>query len=206
MPLTYGKRKRVSAIFKKYSGTKKARTIPYIPKTFFEHKTHLIGAGVGPTTAGTVISMVDIVAGTGRDQRTGNRVTFENCEMRIQAKVNTASDQDQLVRFLIVQDTQTVNSTIPTTNQILQSTVLSGEQLNDKNRFKTLFDKTFALSEVSHTSEFLYYKLPMKITTEWVANTGPQHSKNAIFCLFISDKAASPPSIDYNFRMNFIDW
>lgn len=204
--LTYGKRKRASAIFKKYSGTKKAKTVPYVPRSFFEHKTHIIGAGVGPTTAGTVISMVDIVAGSGRDQRTGNRVTFDSCEIRMSAAVNTAGANEQLCRFVIVQDLQTVNSTIPTTNQIVNSDVRSGESLNDKGRFKVLFDKSFQLSKLSLTSEFLYYKVPMKITTEWVANTGPQHSKNGIFCLFISNVAASAPSMDYNFRMNYIDW
>lgn len=205
--LTYGKRKRVNTIFKKYT-SKKARVtkaIPYVPKTWFEAKTHIVGAGATCSTAGTVVSLVDIVGGSGRDQRTGNRVTFNSIEMRVQARVNTASSQDQLVRFCIVQDLQTVNSTIPSANQIVESNYLSGESLNNRGRFKVLFDKTFQLSEISKTSEFMYYNLPVNITTEWVANTGPQHSKNGIFCLFIGD-AATPGFLDYNFRMNYMDW
>jgi len=202
----YGKRKRVSNIVKKYQ-SKKAKPIPYVPKSWFEAKTHIIGAGVAPGGAGAVISLVNIDGGSGRDQRTGNRVTFNNIEMRATARSNAAgANQNQLIRMLIVKDLQTVNSTIPSVSQILQSDVRSGFSLNDRGRFQVMFDKSFQLSQTSQTSEFLYYKLPVTCTTEWVANTGPQHSKNAIFCLFISDLTTNGPSLDYNIRMNYMDW
>lgn len=202
----YGKRKRASDIVKKY--TKKPRvtkSVPYIPKSWFEKKTHIVGGGVGPTIAGSVISLVDIVGGSGRDQRTGNRVSFNSIEMRVQVKANAGGANDQLGRFVIVQDLQTVNSTIPSASQIVESNYLSGESLNNRGRFKVLFDKTFQLSKISKNSDFLYYELPISVTTEWVANTGPQHSKNGIFCLFIGD-VATAMSMDYNFRMNYMDW
>lgn len=202
----YGKRKRASDIVKKYSKKPRiTKSVPYVPKSWFEKKTHIVGAALAPSVTGSVVSLVDIVGGSGRDQRTGNRVSFNGIEIRVQAKVNHAGPFDQLARFVIVQDLQTVNSTIPSANQIIESNYLSGESLNNRGRFKVLFDKSFQLSRITQSSEFLYYNLPISVTTEWVANTGPQHSKNGIFCVFMGD-VASGATLDYNFRMNYMDW
>lgn len=202
---TYAKRKRVTSIFKKYS-TKKAKSSYLPPMRYFEQKTKVFGAGTLVATTGNIIPLDLIAAGVGRDDRQGNKVTFNSFDCKFKITANAAGAASVLVRMMIVVDTQQVIATSPTLSQILESDVISGEGLDRRGRFKVLFDRTVICNLSGDNSKYVAKNVKCNVVTEWNNNTAGGNMKNGVTMLLLSDQAANTPTVAYNVRSNFTDW
>lgn len=203
MAITYGKRKRASAIFKKYT-SKKAKMSA--PMRYFEQKSNIFGAGVATTTTGSVVRLVDLAAGTGRDERQGNKVTYNSMDIKYKWVANTGGASSQLCRVLIFCDLQQSLASTPTIANVLETDILSGLALDRRDRFKVLYDKTLYTTLTGENSRYIEASPKFNITSEWASAASTNIAKNGIYMILLSDSAASGPSISYNIRMNFTDW
>jgi len=201
------KRKRVSAIVKKYAKAKSATgksTIIYSP--YVEKKISIVTAASTFATlaGGSVISLCDIAGGTGRDQRQGNRVTFTGMEIFWTHNCDLVSVNGG-ARILIVQDLRTTG-TLPAaaagaTGILNAADFRAGLNLDTSERFIILYDKFLG-------NNGLYFDrkvVDMKVTTLYKSATAGEYIKNGIYALIFPTFSSASYSVNYNIRMHFAD-
>ena len=104
---------------------------------------------------GTVVpTLNDINQGTGERERIGRKVTIKQIHLRFGATLLQALDQtgpnpSALCRCMVILDTQ-CNGTLIGAGSVLQTLdYLSFNRLDNKDRYKILWDKRFALNTLS---------------------------------------------------------
>ncbi len=113
-----------------------------------QHNFDVTDAVVG---SGMIVQahIMDIPQGVTSTQRIGQQVTIRNIGFRFSIKLpstSTLSSSSDNVRVMFVQDKQ-ANGALPANTDVLfQDDMLSFNNLNNKHRFRTLFDRVYTLS------------------------------------------------------------
>ncbi len=118
---------------------------------------------------------------------------------------------DTVVRLLLVLDRQT-NQAIYMTSDLLLDTALiesliSPYNLDNKSRFKVLWDRTFTLSQNSKTvTAFKFYK-KLDLLLRFDGNTPSiaDLTQNSLSLVRISNENDNPPQFDLITRVRFVD-
>jgi len=111
-------------------------------------------AATATTTAGTVTLLNGIAQGTDISNRIGRKFCLKSSLLRLAVYPNSATtlQQGDIVRVMLLYDAQP-NGVIATVADVLDGfTWESGMNLNNRDRFKVLMDKTFAMNPVVYTA------------------------------------------------------
>lgn len=125
-------------------------------------------------STGALALLNGIVPGTAATERIGQKITIRSLELRGYNYVTPTDGLDQLHRRILVLDSQT-NAAALTIAQVLQTAnVFSPRNLQNRKRFKILYDKTFTLNASAEAGSRRWFKMYMKfrkpIITDY--NTG----------------------------------
>lgn len=164
------------------------------------------------TSAPRIILLNGIAEGTGVSQRVGRKIKMTSVQGRMSVYVSTATTSPS-VRCMIVYDMQT-NSTLAGLGDILQvftagSDFISPYNLNNRDRFRVLWDKTYTVNAVNNErATFKFYK-KLKLDTVY-DNTGAiidDISTGSLLLLFFSSDrtVAANPVVDYYARVRYMD-
>jgi len=169
-------------------------------------------------TAGNVNLLNGIAAGTDYNQRIGRKITIKSIYLRYTLNpISTASAAvGDTVRVMIVYDTQ-ANGALATVADVLQTSgYQSGINLNNRDRFKIMYDKwhvmpanTYtagALTAGSPTQKFASKFKSCNLEQIFSGTTGAIGSiaTGSLFSLVIS-AANNVSNINLEFRLRFID-
>lgn len=201
------KRKRVSAIVKKYAKAKSATgksSIVFSP--YIEKKVSIVTAGTlfsALTTSGSIVSLCNVTGGTGRDQRQGNRITFTGIEIFWTQTCDLVTSNGGC-RLLIVQDlrtTGTLPSASGSSGVLHAADFRAGLNLDAMDRYIVLYDKMLG-------NNGLYFDrkvVDCKITTLYKSATETDWIKNGIYAVIIPTNGSASYNANYNIRMHFAD-
>lgn len=193
-----------------------------------EHK-HLdtLSGNVNCSNAGPVVTCLTNMAQGSTDQtRTGNSILAKHVYLKgyIQRNVNRGALAQDLVRCMLIMDTNDVADVKPTIDLILQnySTVYSAVSPHNKaytDRFKVLWDKTFILNDQMQCIKFKLYKA-FKVKT-YQKNNGKSKivalhmtyngassddlSKNHLYMVSVGSNDTNPPTMYWDARFGYVD-
>lgn len=158
--------------------------------------------------------MLQVVQGTGSDERIGDKITLQSMKGQI---VLTKGDDDNLVRVIL--------AATPSSSQLTMEDVLQYDSFMDVNdlvfaspyrlkassdskTYKILFDKTYNINDnfnsIVDTFTCNLKGIHRQLEFNSPLNTNPDNFKVSL--LMISDSAgASHPTVSYNLRTKFYD-
>jgi len=170
------------------------------------------------TTTGTINLMNGIGAGTDITQRVGRKATMKSVMLRyfINALTTTSATQGDVVRVMLVLDMQT-NGALPAVGDILQTVALnSALNLNNRDRFKILYDHWVTMNANTYTAGALvagsptikhlkvYKKISSDIIFSGTANTIGSIATGGLYLVTVS-AVNLVSNIAAETRVRFID-
>jgi len=132
--------------------------------------------GLDATIAPSVRLLNGIARGDEITERTGRECTMRSIEFRGEVKSGTLQGVDQTIRVLIVYDRQT-NATALTGSQVFVSAgdqfdVFRPRNLENRRRFKILFDRTYYCSGTAESASGRTFKFYRKLNHPITFNNG----------------------------------
>ena len=203
-----------------------ATTIASVINAEHKHLDTLSGVISCSNSTPNVTCLTNMAQGTTDQTRTGNSVLSKHVYLKGSITRSAARDAGavDLVRVMLIIDTNDVADTAPTIDLILQnySTTYSAVSPHNKaytDRFKVLYDKSFALSEQTPLKMIKLYK---QFKTKTYTNkkgkaviralhqtyNGPNStdlSKNHIYVVSIGSNNTSPPDMAWHARFGYVD-
>lgn len=164
-----------------------------------------------PTTTGVVYLINGCARGSAFNQRNGQEILMRSIELRYHV-VSQSVTLNSICRIAIVYDRQT-NAALPAITDILNTAdITSARNLENRKRFRILYDKTIPLS-ISNTNgsqhyEKFYRKLrhPVNFNTGTTGGSG-DITTGSLLIVLDSDQAlvADSPRVYYHTRVRFTD-
>ena len=168
-------------------------------------------------------SSINLIAqGVTESQRVGRKCTIRSIAWRGQLKLTNPAGSggpiSQTTRLMVVLDKQ-CNGAAPNVDDILETTDWqSFNNLANKNRFRTLYDKTFVLNPLSASGDgtandfgeydraFTFFK-KCSIPIEFDSTTGAitEIKSNNLVILAISDTSNTVTTMNSKIRLRFSD-
>ncbi len=157
------------------------------------------------TDAGSVISFSPAAQGDGESERNGNQMLVTGVGMRMTALLN-GSATETVLRVIVFVDKRQVTDTAPSVASVLQQ-VRPLSYLNGirHNRFKVLFDKTFALEVASNAFEFVKFWTKLNLLQKYNGAATGDIEKNGIWLLTVADEVTNDPSLTFQGLLTFTD-
>lgn len=156
------------------------------------------------------ILMNGIAQGTGVSGRIGNKITMTSAQGRISIYVSTATTSPS-VRCMLVFDSQT-NSAVFTGGDLLASAAagvdfLSPLNLNNRERFRILWDRTYTVDTVStERATFNFYKkMKLPVVYDGTGALVDDIQTGSLYLVIMSSDRTTPPIFDYYTRVRYID-
>jgi len=207
---TYKKKQAVGFFNKKFSVSDMAASawngVKYI-KTLInvEKHIHIRGEASTVTQAGNVYNLCAIAQGDGVGQRTGLSILCRSLTFRIHFVHNMTATRN-MIRYMIVQDTQQVADTNPGVLDILESDWQSGLNRNTMGRFKILRNAFVNVS--TNANPQVFHDEFIDLTGQHIRYNGPNSgdvTKDGIYLVILGDNGTSLPSFSYNSRLHYYD-
>jgi len=170
-------------------------------------------------STGSVTYLAPIAVGTDYTDRIGRKINIRSIQARGFVFPEDQTSGGSIVRVMCVYDAQSNGAAIATITDILQqSSPLAPLNLANRDRFKVIWDKQFALGQVSNVAtqsfagsptnhQFKKYKrcnLPVIYNT--TTNTIAAVSSGAILLLTLGNNAAGTgATLAFNSRIRFED-
>ncbi len=216
MPRRYNKRKprypRLS-LANEISTAQKALSVALSVKKLInvEFKNHDVsGTTVSVTVAPIIVPLTNIAQGDTTITRDGASLKVMSLRCSYSLNAN-ASAQNTLVRVMIVIDRQT-NEAIYTGGDLLLDVtsgdnIVSPRNLNNNTRFKVLYDRVHAFTElgVSSNHRLFYKKLNLKLRFDNAAGAITSLTQSSMSFVFMSNQSTNTPTITHANRIRFID-
>jgi len=176
-----------------------------------EQKFSDTNASGASLTTPQVILLNGLAQGTTVNTRIGNRVTFTVAQGRMSFYYNTTTSAPT-VRCMLVWDSQ-ANSATATLAEVLQNSgggtnFLSPNNLNNRDRFKVLWDKSYQLNDQDGQRKTVKFYKKIKMVTTYDGTTagfGDISTGSLHMYIMSSESGATFPLVDYYFRVRFID-
>lgn len=121
--------------------------------------------------------------------------------------LKNASATFQSIRMVIFIDRQS-NGITPLVGEVLDTvSYLSPLSSLYGKRFKVICDEMISLGNGSSTNEVIkcYRKLRHHMEFQGTSANAASISSGSIYMLLISNDGTNPPSVDYNWKLRFID-
>jgi len=170
-----------------------------------EFKYNLASASlVTPTWNGTVTSLCLPSQGSGADQRTGDSIKLKDFVIRGVIDFN-ALGVPEMVRVVIFIDKQNAITTGAQFFQTVGVYLATESEKNEDNKYetKTLFDRTFMVSNYKPQTKFKY-AMPIGYHTHFTKGT-TAISNNALKMCYISQNPTNSAKISYIVRTGYVD-
>ncbi len=159
---------------------------------------------------GLITQLTNIAQGDGVAARDGDQIKVVSLYLRYNVAIN-ANEASTQVRVLIVRDSQT-NGAIYTTAQLLETAtvargILSPLNLNNKMRFRVLYDKVHSLSTTGQQINFgkVYLKLNDKLRYSLNAGDITDLRSASYSVVFIGSEVTNDPLVSFDCRIRFVD-
>lgn len=175
---------------------------------FKEHNVQATAEAL-PTT-GIITQLTNIAQGDTKSTRDGDQVKLTQIYVNgiIQKHASATATS---VRILLVMDKQT-NGAIYTLADLLEDTsasdnIVSANNLDNKFRFKVLYDKVFNVSNSgeSRRKYKIFKKLPIKIRYDGNAGDITDITSWSLSLVAIADEATNTPGHTFFARLRFVD-
>lgn len=147
--------------------------------------------------------MTQIATGDTYNTREGLSIKAISFLLRLSAVLNAAAEQTFL-RIMIISDTEQ-RGTMPTGAEVLE-TVDYLSPMNHLNglRFRMILDHTMNLTKTVNAKQYQRYsKFSQHIKFSDVNATDTKEGN--LYLVLLSDQATNVPTVDFNFRLRFID-
>lgn len=161
-------------------------------------------------TVGTVSCLNAVAQGDGNNQRDGSSIKMLSVQLKGDITIDSLATRSRVRVLLLL--THDADGAIPTlsagTGQVLSALDIYAYYNKDTiHKFNILWDHTWCLdSDARDRVKFnKYFKLSQKVRYDGTGGANTDLSKNAIYCLFLSDEGANIPSIHMLTRMTFVD-
>lgn len=158
----------------------------------------------------TIVQLTNLSQGDGQSNRDGNQVKITRINWRYTYSVN-ASAVFSFLRVILVLDRQT-NQAIYTAGNLLQDVtindaIVSAKNLDNKFRFKVLYDKVHSMSPTHRTCGNAKYNKNVEIKIRYDANAGDitDLTSNSLSILLVSNEVTNTPSITSFMRLRYVD-
>jgi len=178
---------------------------------------------VGPQTvfdtAGSVLLINGVAQGDDYNARQGRKIQMQSvlCRISVWEDPNSNFNSGEIGRIMLVYDMQ-ANGVAPTVANILQnSTWDSPNNLDNRNRFKTLYDKEFVMEAANFATAALtngaprprifkfYKKLNLPVTFSGTGATVGAISTGSLYLLYITANTSNSLISYTNTRVRFVD-
>lgn len=190
LSVAYGVKKLLNVEFKFHDVQLTNETIPIIPLI-----TQISNIALGDT---------DVT-------RDGSQIKAVRLNIKWTVQVNATAATQNRMRIMVVQDKQT-NGAIYTDTDLLQDVsaqdgIVSMNNLDNKFRFRVLFDRRIAVSSDGTATKFVSFnkKLQMKIRFDADAAAITSLTSNSISVLMLSNHATLTPSVTMFSRLRYVD-
>lgn len=165
--------------------------------------------GVSPTSGGSMTLLNGMTQGDTASSREGNSIRMKSLDLRFYL-TNNSTAVNTNTRVMLVHDKQPNGSTALVTDVLATNNVVSPRNLDNRKRFKVIYDRTFSLSTAGPSNlNSAFYKKDFNQHVAFYnasnAGTIADISTGALFLLLLSDQAVNAPTINYYFRLRFID-
>jgi len=168
-------------------------------------------------SSGDLILLSGVAAGTDFTDRIGRKIFLKSISLRFSMVPGTAStNQGDVVRVMLIYDTQTNGAAPATTDILTTASQLSHMNLNNRDRFRVLMDKNLtmgasiyaasALTQGAPVPRFfhMYRKIALEEIFQGTANTVGSIATGAIWLLIIGIQDDLTQTY-YNARIRFED-
>lgn len=170
-----------------------------------------------PST-GNISLLSGVAAGTDYNQRVGRKITMRSLLLRINltALSTTTQATGDSIRIIVFYDTQT-NGAVPLVADVLQSVFYTSPlNLNNRDRFKVIMDKTIGVEACTYTAGALvagsprqrditkYRKFRLEAIYSGTGATVGSIATGGIFVLYISQQN-NFNNITIDSRVRFVD-
>jgi len=170
-------------------------------------KVDYVQSAVNITNAGAMIDLTNIGQGDDENARHGNSIYARAVNWKGYVARTTSGDAVQVVRLVVVIDTQQVGDTAPTLNNVLES-ITPYAHLNTATvgRFKILCNKLITLDTASKLSQTFEINLPMRHHIRYNGTTGGDVQRGGIYCGHLSTQGTSNyPTLNSEIRLSYHD-
>ena len=177
-----------------------------------ELKTLQAAQALAADTTGAILLLNGIARGEDYNQREGRQIFMKHMELRIQNAVTGGTGVDQHHRYLLVLDSQPNGGALTITNVLESVSTLAYPNLDYRQRFRILLDKTVVLNATaepfSHTFEKHFLRLNIPVTFN-NGNTGTiaDIATNSLYFIALGTQAAgvTAGSCTVTSRIRFTD-
>lgn len=170
-------------------------------------KVDYVQNGTNITNAGAIVDLTNIGQGDDENARHGNSIYARSVNWKGYIARPTTGDVVQIVRLLVIMDTQQVGDTAPTVNNVLES-VTPYAHLNTATvgRFKILCNKLISLDTANRLSATFEINLPMRHHIRYNGTTGGDIQRGGLYLGFLSTQAtANYPVLYSECRLSYHD-
>lgn len=172
-----------------------------------EHNVQYTENGVSTTMTKQNMCVID--QGTGDGQRVGRQIKITRLNMKATLTFN-ASATNTKFRMIILIDKQTNEGTFATTDLLYDTSVddiiVSGLNLDKKNRFKILYDKMFSVFPEKPIVGIKYNKnFNLPILYDASTSAVGDQTRNSLWICFVSSEATNTPSFTMHARVRYVD-
>lgn len=172
------------------------------------HITDISSAYSGTLTNATTnqtMSLNRVAQGDTNSTRTGNSILLKSVQIKGFITWNASSFNDR-VRFLLVQDTQQINDTIPNWSDFYTGDINSFPRDFAQQRFKVLGSYVYK-QDIDNSKSEIAVNIYKTFQTH-VKYNGPLETDiayNGLYLVMISNKSVNPPTLALNTRTTFHD-
>ena len=153
----------------------------------------LVSLAADSTTAVKLLN--GIPRGDEISERIGRQVTLKSIEMRLRSKVTAGTGVDQEHRIIVVYDRQTNAAACSVADVLASSNVLYPRNLENRRRFRILFDRIVQLNASAESGSHKIIKWYRRLNHPVTFNAGDAGTvaditTGSLYCLVIGSEAA----------------
>ncbi len=173
-----------------------------------ELKTFDITGNAVYDNSGSIISLSSIAQGDSSITREGLQIKPRHLLFRLHVNTHASATATQ-VRIIIFTDKQQ-NATAPTVAELLETdSVMFFPEHDTRPRFKIHRDMLFMVDPTTLQQRFkkgmIKFGKSAKIWYKGVAAAATSNGKNALYMYIVSNEATNTPTVQWQYRLRFID-
>ncbi len=162
------------------------------------------------TTTVTILQVSNILLGDGGLSRDGNQIKITGIYLNYLWTIHASATTTQ-VRVMLVQDSQTNGAIYAASDLLVDQTgtdnIISPYNLDNKYRFRVLFDRTHVLNDNGNQSVIVnkFIKLDQRMRFDASAGDITDVTSMSYSLVFVSSEATNTPARTHHCRIRFID-
>lgn len=166
-----------------------------------------VSAGQAISSAGAIINLNGVSAGTVSNQRIGRQALWLSATSQMNFNLGAGATVPAAVKMWLILDRQPQGVVMTMTQFLATATLptISARNLENTARFKVLWTRRIVLQAFFPTKLVKFFK-PLRFTSRHSATLPgvANMTTNALFIIFASDQVANLPTVDYTLRLRFV--